>query len=54
MDFPDTIGEVHTIAVGTEDGDSVYVLTVEGWRCYRAPATETGTRQHTSLPRSGP
>jgi len=46
MDFRETIEEVHTIAVGTEDGEYVYVLTVDGWRCYRAPALQTGTRQH--------
>jgi hypothetical protein len=46
MDFRETIEEVHTIAVVTQDGDRVYVLTVDGWRCYRAPATTSGTRQH--------
>jgi len=45
MDFRETLEEVHTVATGTEDGDCVYVLTVDGWRCYRAPVPQTGTRQ---------
>jgi hypothetical protein len=45
MDFRETIEEVHTVATGTANGDCVYVLTVDGWRCYRVPVAETGTRQ---------
>jgi hypothetical protein len=41
MDFHETVAEVHTVAVGTEDGEQVFVLTDDGWRCYRFPHTPT-------------
>jgi hypothetical protein len=34
MDFHETIENVHTLAVSTEDGERIFVLTVDGWRCY--------------------
>jgi hypothetical protein len=40
MDFHETIAEVHTVAFGTEDGEQVFVLTDDGWRCYRFPHTD--------------
>jgi hypothetical protein len=43
MNFHDTIDDVHTIAVSTEDGERVYVLTVDGWRCYAVPAPTAPT-----------
>ena len=35
MDFHETIAEFHTVAVSTADTDEVFVLTSDGWRCYR-------------------
>jgi hypothetical protein len=39
MDFHDSVAEFHTVAVGTEDADTVFVLTDSGWRCYRTSLT---------------
>jgi hypothetical protein len=35
MDFHDSVADFHTVAVCTEDADTVFVLTDSGWRCYR-------------------
>jgi hypothetical protein len=37
MNFHETVESVHTIAVSTADGEKIYVLTFDGWRCYSMP-----------------
>jgi hypothetical protein len=44
MDFHETVADVHTVAVSTGESEKVFVLTSDGWRCYRYSHSPTPSR----------